>query len=239
MKPDFVSDCGRVKLFCADCMDLMRETPDLHYDLAIVDPPYGIGKWTSGGGANTITKEQEEQINRWDAFAPGPEYFAELKRVSSVQIIWGGNYFFDHLGVCRHVIIWDKKNRGMHLADGELAWTSLAGTAMRIYDKHLSGTTAKGPGRIHPTQKPVELYQWLLTNYAKPGHRILDTHLGSGSSAIACGEFGAHLDATEIDPGYFAASLERIKRELAQGLLFDPVQEEAKVEQHELGIETP
>ena len=210
---------GTLDLRCCDNMELMRGFPDKHFDLAIVDPPYGIGKWSGGGGANTLTKAEAEKINGWDASAPGAEYFGELRRVSRQQIVWGGNYFFEHLGNCLHVVIWDKRNRGMHLADGELAWTSMQGTALRIFEHHL-GPDSKGALRVHPTQKPVALYAWLLEKYAKPGQRILDTHLGGRSIAIACHYFGAHLTACEIDSDYFKAASERIARETAQQSLF-------------------
>jgi len=210
---------GGLEATCEDCMALMARYPDKHFDLAIVDPPYGIGNWSAGAGANSLTPEEAKKINGWDARAPNAEYFAELRRVSRDQIVWGGNYFLEHLGNCLHVVVWDKKNRRMHLADGEMAWTSMRGTAMRIFEHHL-GFDSKGGNRIHPTQKPVALYDWLLANYAKPGQRILDTHLGSGSHAIAAHYFGAHLTACEIDADYYAAAMARIKRETAQTTLF-------------------
>ena len=200
-----------------DNMLLMREFPDKHFDLAIVDPPYGIGSWSGGQkSGNTISIEQVEKINNWDKCTPDAAYFAELRRVSLNQVVWGGNYFFDHLGNARHIAIWNKMIRRMHLSDGELAWTSFEGSAMRIFDMHRSQCDAHGTDRIHPTQKPVALYRWLLANYAKPGQKILDTHLGSGSIAIACHYARIHLTACELDADYFAASIARIKRETAQ-----------------------
>jgi site-specific DNA-methyltransferase (adenine-specific) len=193
-------------------MDLMRDTPDGFFDLAIVDPPYGIGE--DGGKFRTRgSKRTNGEAKGWDKEPPSLEYFAELRRVSNHQIIWGGNYFADKLPASRCWIYW-QKDMGGDFADGELAWTS--------FDRVLKQFRKRSEthGRIHPTQKPVDLYKWTLANYAKPGQRILDTHLGSGSHAIACHYFGAHLTATEIDPDYYAAACQRIERETRQlGLL--------------------
>jgi site-specific DNA-methyltransferase (adenine-specific) len=197
-----------------DCMDLMRYTPDGFFDLAIVDPPYGIGE--DGGKCRTRgSKRTNGEAKGWDKEPPPMEYFVELRRVAKHQIIWGGNYFADKLPASRCWIYW-QKDMGGDFADGELAWTS--------FDRVLKQFRKRSEthGRIHPTQKPVKLYAWLLANYAKPGQRILDTHLGSGSHAIACHYFGAHLTATEIDTDYFAASCERIERETRQIEMFTP-----------------
>jgi site-specific DNA-methyltransferase (adenine-specific) len=226
-------------------MDLMRDTPDGFYDLAIVDPPYGIGM---GGGLQTspigmATQKHGRKMvvarvryakKEWDNEPPPPEYFAELRRVSKNQIVWGVNHFIDKLPIPSPAwIVWDKVNQGTNQSDAELAWTSFK-CAARKFDfmwsgmcqgsqgngRVMEGNKSKNEKRIHPTQKPVALYRWLLANYAKPGQRILDTHLGSGSIAIACHYFGAHLTATEIDPDYYAAACQRIKRETQQlGLL--------------------
>jgi site-specific DNA-methyltransferase (adenine-specific) len=202
---------GTLDLRLGDCMDLMRDTPDGFFDLAIVDPPYGIGE---DGGKFRGRKGQGHRVlpkKGWDKEPPSLEYFAELRRVSNHQIIWGGNYF--PLPPSRCWLFWDKLMGG-DFADGELAWTSLDQVVKKFTKCN------KDHGHIHPTQKPVALYEWLLENYAKPGQRILDTHLGSGSIAIACHYFGAHLTATEIDPDYYAAAVERIERETRQlGLL--------------------
>lgn len=197
-------------LRCCDCMDLMREFPDKHFDLAIVDPPYGIGM----DGKNNWSGSKHEKKN-WDAAPPPMEYFTELRRVSGEQIIWGGNYF--PLPPTSCWLIWDKINDGFSFADAELAWASFK-TAVRTF-RYARGSDRDT--RIHPTQKPVALYRWLLEKYAEPGQRILDTHLGSGSHAIACHYFGAHLTACEIDPDYFKAAMERIARETAQTTLFN------------------
>ena len=191
-----------------DNMELMRQFPDKHFDLAIVDPPYGIGGKFKGGKSGKM--QFNEVVEKgWDV-APGHEYFAELGRVSREQIIWGGNYF--PLPPTRCWIVWDKLiSEDFSLAMAELAWASRDGLT-----KIVRMPTPKDGGKIHPTQKPVALYRWLLANYAKPGQKILDTHLGSGSIAIACHYARLHLTACELDEDYFAASIARIKRETAQ-----------------------
>ena len=211
-----------IELLHTDCMSYMAGLPDKAFDLAIVDPPYGIGSWRGGQkSGNTISLAQVEKINNWDRYAPDAEYFNELRRVSVNQVVWGGNYFLDHLGNALHVVIWNKMIRGMHLSDGELAWTSFAGSAMRVFDMHRSQCDTHGADRIHPTQKPVALYRWLLKNYAKPGQRILDTHLGSGSIAIACDIEGYDLVGCEIDADYIAGARKRLADHQAQPRLFD------------------
>jgi site-specific DNA-methyltransferase (adenine-specific) len=192
----------------------MREFSDKHFDLAIVDPPYGIG----AGGVNfkngsSKSEKPYYKFNDWDKQRPRNEYFSELRRVSREQIIWGGNYFSDLLPPFRCFVFWDKTIHGNSYADGELAWTSFDKVA-RYFRENIAQTNTEG--RIHPTQKSVKLYEWLLRNYAKPGDRILDTHMGSGSIAIACHYAGHHLTASELDPDYFKAACERIERETAQ-----------------------
>jgi len=197
-----------------DCMELMRETPDGWFDLAIVDPPYGLGMSKKGG---TIGKYgTRHKPKTWDCLPPSPKYFRELRRISKNQIIWGANHFINRIAVPSACwIVWDKVQPAPSFAQAELAWTSFdSGARIFQYQFRLEGQT------IHPTQKPVALYRWLLDNYAKPGQRILDTHHGSGSLSIACHYAGLHLTATELDPDYFQASVERIKRETAQQTLF-------------------
>lgn len=211
----------------ADCMDLMREFPDKHFELAIVDPPYGIGfgtfNRTNKASNGQRIKADKYKNGEWDSSAPPDEYFDELMRVSKSQIIWGGNYFPRiWINGCRGFIFWHKHQPCENFADGELAWTSFDQNA-RIFDfpyyGNIEGKTS-APDKIHPTQKPVALYRWLLANYANAGDKILDTHLGSGSSAIACHYAGHHLTACELDADYYKAACERIDRETRQQTLF-------------------
>lgn len=193
-----------------DNMLLMSRFPDKYFDLAIVDPPYGIDINSSG----THFREKYD-IKIWDKETPKDEYFTELKRISKNQIIWGGNYFLDRLGNCKCFIIWDKKiAEDMSFAMCEMAWTSFKNGA-KIYK-----TTATQTERIHPTQKPVKLYKWILDKYAKEGDKILDTHLGSGSIAIACHDYGFDLTACELDKEYFDKAMERLNNHMAQQKLF-------------------
>ena len=211
------SDCkaelGTLQITCEDCMDLMARYPDKHFDLAIVDPPYGLGDALVAGG--TWSVKYQAKGAKWDV-KPEADYFRELQRVAKNWIIWGANYYSQHLPPTRGFVVWHKPNmEGMHtMANCELAWTSFDRNAKTV------SITRPTEDRIHVCQKPVKLYSWLLGNYAKPGQRILDTHLGSGSHAIACHYFGAHLTACEIDADYYAAAMARIKRETAQQVLF-------------------
>ena len=202
----------------ADCMEVMATFPDKHFDLAIVDPPYGLGKRLHAGGRDA----QEGRISasqysgkEWDV-PPGAEYFAELRRVSKHQIIWGGNYF--DLPPTRGILIWDKAQPMPTMSFGELSRTSYDKPMKKIESAYTNYVEGKGPvsKKIHPTQKPVGLYQRLLAEYAKEGDRILDTHLGSGSHAIACHYARLHLTACEIDADYFREACARITRETAQ-----------------------
>ena len=190
-------------------MELMSRYQDNHFDLAIVDPPYGINIENSG------THFKKREAKGWDNETPSKEYFNELKRVSKNQIIWGGNYFLDNLGNCKCFIIWDKKiAEDMSFAMCEMAWSSFKNGA-KIYKN-----SATQLDRIHPTQKPVKLYEWLLMRYAKENDKILDTHLGSGSIAIACHNLKFDLTACELDKEYFDAALKRIKRHQQQIQMF-------------------
>lgn len=198
----------------ADCMEVMREYPDAHFDLAIVDPPYGIGnRIAQGTNPNHLATRGKASLlyknNPFDHAPPAPEYFAELMRVSRNQIIWGGNYF--PLPPHRGFIFWDKVNDLPTMSDGEMAWTSFDKPARKIQIRKAGSEPI-----IHPTQKPVRLYNWLLATYAQPGQRILDTHMGSGSIGIACHYYHCPLVACEIDPDYFRAACDRIERETAQ-----------------------
>jgi len=211
-----------------DCMELLKRTPDKFYDLAICDPPYGIGasntfageKRKSGKGAALKSKHTKKE---WDNAIPTQEYFNELKRVSKNQIIWGGNYFANLLNNSQGWIVWDKNNGTTKFADAELAYTSF-NIATRIF-KHtwngmLQEDMSNKQSKIHPTEKPFELYKYCLDRYAKQGDKILDTHLGSGSIAIACHDYGFDLTACELDKEYFDKARERIKNHMSQTKLF-------------------
>ena len=193
-----------------DCMEAMKEIPDKFFDLAIVDPPYGISI-TDSGRLGKYNKND----NRWDDDVPTDEYFKELFRVSKNQIIWGGNYFV--LPATRCYVIWDKKQpEGLSFAMSEFAWTSFDRSAKTFYRSPM-----QDKNRFHPTQKPVALYKWLLTNYAKPGDKILDTHVGSASSLIACHDLGFDAVGFELDEDYYNESKQRLERFMKQVTLFD------------------
>lgn len=205
-------------------MEYMATVPDKYFDLAIVDPPYGIGMDGAIGGSNKAKVTQHKKKN-WDRSSPEKEYFIELQRVSKNQIIWGANHFISKIPIDSSCwIVWDKVNGGVCFADSELAWTSFK-TAVRNFrfqwQGMLQGDMKNKETRIHPTQKPVKLYNWLLHNYAKPGQRILDTHLGSGSSAIAAHYFGVDFVGCELDKDYYEAACERFNNSTAQTTIFD------------------
>lgn len=198
-------------------MEYMKGLEDNAFDLAIVDPPYGInademqnelaekGRKSNGG------KWKKYKPTQWDSAIPEQEYFNQLKRVSKERIIWGGNYYPEQLS---GVIVWYKGKNG-NMKDGELAKCSI--NTFKVFELSRADSYINcGSEKIHPTQKPVKLYQWLLTNYAKEGDRILDTHLGSGSSAIAAHYGGFDFVGCELDEDYFKAAQERFKRETAQ-----------------------
>jgi len=213
----------KIEALNVDCMDYLATLEDNAFELAIVDPPYGVGAGSKGFiNRNTANKNAEKfyRDNDWDKVRPTKEYFEELKRISKHQIVWGGNYFTDLLEPARCYIVWDKKTGDNSYADCELALTNIDGNA-RIYTKFWLGAHAKdGYDRIHPTQKPIALYRWLLQNYAKEGDRILDTHLGSMSIAIACHMEGFELVGCELDTEYFNAGVKRFKQVTAQTDLF-------------------
>jgi len=206
----------KIQITNEDNMFLMARYPDKYFDLAIVDPPYGIGasEMTMGSGKNKKYKKGKN----WDNETPNQNYFNELFRVSKNQIIWGGNYF--NLQLTKSWIFWDKGINGdCDFADGELAWTSF-NKVLRIAPIRYKGFLGADAERIHPTQKPIKLYKWLLDKYAKQGDKILDTHLGSGSIAIACHDYKYELTACELDKEYFDKAIQRINNHTAQTKLF-------------------
>lgn len=199
-----------------DCMDAMRSMPDKCFDLAVVDPPFGIGasEMTMGKGKKSWCKGKG-----WDNAPPNKEYFEQLFRVSKNAIIFGGNYF--DLPKTKSWLIWDKGLYGKTtFADCELAWTNIDINARIIQIRYDGFLGADKDGRIHPTQKPVALYRWIFQHYAKPGDKILDTHLGSGSSRIAAYDAGLDFTGYEIDRDYFEKQEERFRAHTAQMSLF-------------------
>lgn len=203
-----------------DCMDFMKDVPNKFYDLAIVDPPYGIdidnmNMGVGKGKRSSKIKNRKWRPKGWDNQIPEKKYFNELFRVSKNQIIWGGNYF--DLPPFKHYIVWDKGiPDGLSFSDCELAWTSFNKSQI-IFKNSIYGHKKE---RIHPTQKPVKLYEWLLINYAKEGDKILDTHVGSQSSRIACYNLGYSLDIIELDEEYFEQGNKRFNQHKKQLTLF-------------------
>lgn len=234
-----------IEMLNCDCMDYMATVPDKAFDLAIVDPPYGIDVIDS---VYKNREEYEHKINKGKAIKAqfllkdfdkkkcNKKYFNELFRVSKNQIVWGGNYYTNFLHQSRGWIFWDKIRYDNDFADGELAWTSfdcntkqfrfmwngmLQGKSITEGETN-QGNKKKCEIKIHPTQKPVALYKWLLSRYAHPGDKILDTHGGSGSICIACHDLGYDLTWMELDSDYYAAACKRYKDHAAQAVLFEP-----------------
>lgn len=201
-----------------DCMEYLRTCPDKHFDIAIVDPPYGININMNMGRRKGEPIRHEKKD--WDSSPPGPEYFAELFRVSKHQIIWGGNYF--PLPLTKSWIFWDKDvPDGVSFADGELAWTSYDKTLVKAKLRYTGFNGLDHGGKIHPTQKPVKLYTWILETYATTEMRIIDTHLGSGSSAIAAHYFGCEFVGIELDQSYFNDAVKRFGYDTRQLKMFN------------------
>ena len=208
-----------------DCMDGMKEFPDKYFDLAIVDPPYGIGAYSNGTmGSGVLAKTSHYEPTTWDKHPPRKGYFNRLFNITKNQIIFGANHFISEMprdSSCW--IVWDKLNGDNKFADCELAWTSFD-SAVRKFEYRwqgmLQGNMKNKEYRIHPTQKPVALYEWLLTHYAKPGDKILDTHVGSASSLIACHNLHFNYVGFEIDEEYYRMASERLEAEKAQITLF-------------------
>ena len=201
-----------------DCMEGMKKMPDKFIDLCIVDPPYGIkrDKGFEGFGGFGKPIPRTRYNGEWDSSKPDKIYFDELIRVSKHQIIFGGNFFTNHLPQNNHWIFWDKMNTMPTFGDGELAYTSFNRNSVKQITLEYNGLLGKEPNRIHPTQKPVALYKWLLKNYAKQGDLILDTHVGSASSLIACEDMGFEYVAYELDKDYYEAAQKRLKQYRSQ-----------------------
>ena len=218
-----------INLINDDCMNVMKGYPDNHFDLAIVDPPYGIDAGKRKGATKNkkylcgFEEDTRYKKSEWDSIRPSIDYFKELIRVSKNQIVWGGNYFTDILPVSRGWIFWDKKPNVPNYSDGELAWTSFDKILKRkeiMWNGKIRTGIEKGYVCIHPTQKPIKLYNWILSNYAKEGDKILDTHLGSGSIAIACHDYGYDLVGIELDKDYFNSATKRFNNHIMQQSLF-------------------
>lgn len=221
------------EVFNMDCIEGMKQYPDKHFELAIVDPPYGINadKAQNKAAESRIKAQGKSKAGRgwkqykqteWDNDIPNEIYWNELFRVSKNQIVWGGNYMTEFLKPSMGWIFWDKGQRDFSLADGELAWSSFD-KAIRVFDMSRGEALAKNNeegGRFHPTQKPTKLYKWILQNYANQGDKILDTHLGSGSSRIAAYDMDFEFTGFELDKDYFEASEKRFQQHIQQLTLF-------------------
>ena len=225
---------GKASLMNCDCMEYLATLPDKAFSLAICDPPYGIDaanvlsglRRKSGNGA---AFKSAFEFKDWDKSVPDKNYFSELFRVSTHQIIWGANYMSNFLPPSMGWIVWDKDNGTTNFADCELAFSSFDKALRKFkytWNGMIQGNMKNKEQRIHPTQKPVKLYEWLLTNYAKPGDRILDTHLGSMSSVIACEKMGYEITGCEMDKDYFDAGCQRVRDSQRQAPMFEalPVQ---------------
>ena len=214
-----------INIMNCDCMEFMRGLPDKAYELAIVDVPYGIHMDGGKIGGSVLAKQAVYKKKEWDNCPPQKEYFNELQRVSNHQIIWGANHFISLIPFDSSCwIVWDKINGENYFADCELAWTNFCTSVRKFsfrWQGMLQGNMKHKEVRIHPTQKPVALYKWILTNYAKKGDKILDTHGGSCSLAIACHDMGFDLDACEIDADYYRDAVARYERHAAQAQLFN------------------
>ena len=208
---------NKIEITNEDNMDLMSRYPDNYFELAIVDPPYGIDWMKQIQNPNIKANWKKYNKKEWDNSIPTKEYFTELKRVSKNQIIWGGNYMTEYLKPSPCWVIWDKMQEFTG-AVFEMAWTSFLSPAKAFRMSRVEAYTTDN--KIHPTQKPVALYKWLLDKYAKPNDKILDTHSGSGSIAIACHDYGFELTACELDKDYYNASIKRIQQHISQQRLF-------------------
>jgi len=216
-----IGSVGRSALstvYLMDCIEGMKQFPDKIFDLAVVDPPYGIGvnKMQLGNGKRKIYRGE----NDWDNSIPTAEYWQELFRVSKNQIVWGGNYMTEHLKPTSSWLFWDKGTGDNDFADGELAWTSFGGALRKITKSWVGANAKDGLERIHPTQKPIYLYDWIFDRYCKEGDLVLDTHLGSQSSRVAANKAGLDFVGFEIDREYFDNGNTRFKNFISQGVLF-------------------
>ena len=206
------------KVYLEDCIEALKRFSDGYFDIAVVDPPYGIGanKMQLGNGKKKIYRGEAD----WDNAIPTAEYWEQLFRVSKNQIVWGGNYMTEYLKPTSAWLFWDKGTGENDFADGELAWTSYNGALRKITKSWVGANAKDGLERIHPTQKPIYLYDWIFNRFAKEGNLILDTHVGSGSSRIAAHKNKLHFVGFEIDKGYFEAQEKRFNAVISQQTLF-------------------
>lgn len=228
MNNNIVTDrVGDIRLFNGDCMDWMKNVPDDYYDLAIIDPPYGIKEdGLKNHSRGKLAQTRKYTPKEWDSNSPDVDFFNELMRISKNQIIWGANHFISNIPYDSSCwIVWDKDNGNTDFADCELAWTSFKTSVRRFKFKWqgmLQEDMKNKQQRIHPTEKPIKLYEWLLYKYAKQGDKIFDSHFGSLSIGIACYNLGIELDACELDKEYYQKALERLKKHQIQANLFAP-----------------
>jgi site-specific DNA-methyltransferase (adenine-specific) len=206
------------KVYLEDCTEALKRFSDGYFDIAVVDPPYGIGanKMQLGNGKKKIYRGEAD----WDNAIPTAEYWEQLFRVSKNQIVWGGNYMTEYLKPTSAWLFWDKGTGENDFADGELAWTSYNGALRKITKSWVGANAKDGFERIHPTQKPIYLYDWIFNRFAKEGNLILDTHVGSGSSRIAAHKNKLHFVGFEIDKGYYEAQEKRFNAVISQQSLF-------------------
>jgi site-specific DNA-methyltransferase (adenine-specific) len=206
------------KVYLEDCTEALKRFSDGYFDIAVVDPPYGIGanKMQLGNGKKKIYRGEAD----WDNAIPTAEYWEQLFRVSKNQIVWGGNYMTEYLKPTSAWLFWDKGTGENDFADGELAWTSYIGALRKITKSWVGANAKDGLERIHPTQKPIYLYDWIFNRFAKEGNLILDTHVGSGSSRIAAHKNKLNFVGFEIDKGYYEAQEKRFNAVISQQSLF-------------------
>lgn len=206
------------KVYLEDCTEALKRFSDWHFDIAVVDPPYGIGanKMQLGNGKRKIYRGEAD----WDNAIPTADYWEQLFRVSKNQIVWGGNYMTEYLKPTSAWLFWDKGTGENDFADGELAWTSYNGALRKITKSWVGANAKDGLERIHPTQKPIYLYDWIFNRFAKEGNLILDTHVGSGSSRIAAHKHKLDFVGFEIDKGYYEAQEKRFNAVISQQTLF-------------------
>jgi site-specific DNA-methyltransferase (adenine-specific) len=213
---------ANINIYHGDCMEFMKDKPAKSYELAICDPPYGVNRDFGFGGFGGFGKPiARTQYKGWgDKSIPDKEYFENLLLKAIYTIIWGGNFFAHYLPKSTHWIFWDKKQTMPTFGDGEIAYTNIKRNSIKKFEYQYNGLLGNEKNRIHSTQKPVALYKWLLTNYAKPNDKILDTHGGSMSIAIACWDLGFDLDIIELDKDYYDKAVQRFERHINQKQIF-------------------